>query len=220
MKKLTAILFCIVFALYCVGCTAGALRIFQAKVPPPTAPSSETTESQRRAADLIARKIEKPEELKPVAQGLSQSLGAPRTPIKADTPEELVKAADTSYNELRSTILELQKQIAAQNRYLARYQGKEIEGTGFSLLGPGMATIVIGLIALGVVFPPAFTIMGLMYRRLKAAGGIVVNQIEEAAKDPETRAAVEKLKGSIQQKMYAHPQNTKALKSVITKLKQ
>lgn len=217
MKPLFAI-----FILFLVtGCTVGQWRVFKASVPAPIGKSAATLEAERRAADLIARKIEAPAELKPVAQGLSASLGAPSKPLKADTPEDFAKAADTSAAELRSALVAMQKQITRLNVDLIKYQGKAIEGTGFSMFGPGMTTIIIALIVLAVACPPALTLMAFAYRRLKAASKSVVNGLEEAAKDPKNREAVQEIKKKyIGGQMKAHPINTATLENVILDLKK
>jgi hypothetical protein len=203
-----------------VGCSLAPLRVFQAKVPDPIVKTEGQQEADRRAADLLARKLETPVALKPVAVGLSASLGAPKKSLQADTPAELERAADQSLLELRAGMLKLQQQIESQNKFLAKYAGKEIEGTGLSLLGPGMTALVIGLIVLAVACPPVMTLMFFAFRRLKAAASIVVNEVEAAAQSPETKQAVEAIKGRINTAMQSHPQRTTLLKSTITDLKK
>lgn len=194
MKKITLLIFWFFFA----GCSLAPVRLFQAKVPAPVVKSAEAIEAERGAADLIARKIEKPEELIPVATKLSGSLGAPRRPFDFPTVAQSAAAATKGLD--KSTV-ETQRQLAALNAKLAKYEGKEIEGTGFSILGPGMAVIVIGLIVLGVACPPAFTLMAFAYRRLKSTAGMVVEQIDEAAKSDEAKATIEKIKANLNAKM-------------------
>lgn len=194
-------------------------RIFTAKVPPPVQKLPAQVEGERRAADLLAHGIQKPESLKPVAQGLSDSLGKPEKPLPSATPEQVDTSAAQSLEALNAGMLKLQKQLDAQNKFLAKYAGKEIEGTGFSLLGPGMVTLVIILIVVAVACPPALTLMFFAFKRLKAAAGIVVNQMEEAGKSPEAAEAVAGIKAKIAQEMKQHPQPTELLKGVITKLK-
>lgn len=181
------------------GCSLG--RVFQTKVPEPVSKSPQQTEAERSAADLIARKLETPVELKPVATNLSASLGAPKYSL-ADVSNFNIGSASAHANQnLLDGMLRMQRQLDALNKKLTTLQGKDIEGTGISLLGPGMATIVIGLIVLGVVFPPAFTLMGIAYRRLKQTSSIIVDQIDEAAKAPETADAMKKFKVAVGTKM-------------------
>lgn len=182
-------------------CGCSTFRVFQSKVPIPVEKREPQLEAERSAADLIARRIETPVELIPVANSLSRSLGAPKLSL-ADMPKLTpIAAANIANADLRKGILDLQDQLRTTNTKLAALQGKEIEGTGFSLLGPGVGTIVIGLIVLGVIFPPAFTIMGIMYRRLKQTTGMIVEQIDSASKAPETQEAVAALKTELAKKM-------------------
>jgi hypothetical protein len=210
----------LLFALALPGCTSDSFRVFQAKVPPPVEKTAKATENERRAADLIAREIQTPVVLKPVAQGLSESLGKPDNPLPSSTPAELQKSAELSVAELTANVVKLQKQIEAQNKFLAKYAGKEIEGTGFSMFGPGMTVVVLALIALAIFCPPALTLMFFAFRRLKAAAGIVVNEVENAAKSEETKAAVEAIKAKVAESMQKHKQPTTLLKGVITNLKK
>jgi len=203
MKTVYLFLVIMIAALVSPGCSITSKRLFTAKVPEPISKPAPQTERERQAADLIAREIRTPVVLKPVAVALSQSMGAPEKPLPSSTPEELASSASSSTTDLQASIVAMQKQIVALNRNLIKYQGKEIEGTGFSILGPGMATIVIGLIALGVIFPPVFTVLAFMYRRLKATAATVVDQIEVAANAPETKEAVAKIKSNLSSAMDA-----------------
>lgn len=178
-----------------VGCTAA--RIFQDKVPAPVVKQEPQAEAERVAADLIAQKIETPIELKPVAASLSVSLGKPKRSLADVKSFDLPAASKRADGDLQAGIVQMQEQLRQLNLKLVKLQGKEIEGTGVSLLGPGMTTVVIGLIALGVIFPPAFTIMGIMYRRLKGTAAMIVEQVDETAKDPELKPAIAKLKSNL-----------------------
>ena len=193
--RILALGFCFVLT-GCVG-----TRFFQTKVPEPIHKTPQQTEAERQAADLLARKIQTPVELKPVAESLSNSLGKPKYSLADISNFDIGDASAKANADLLIGIGTMQKQLDTLNAKLTSLQGKEIEGTGFSILGPGMATIVIGLIVLGVVFPPAFTIMGILYRRLKQTSSMIVDQIDQAAKDPETAAAVKVMKGELSQKM-------------------
>ena len=181
----------ILLALLLSGCSS---RIFQSKVPAPVVKAEVQIEAERSAADLIARKIETPIELKPVAISLSTSLGAPKQSLVDVKAFSLPVAAKHADADLQDGIKTMQKQLAELNIKLTKLQGKEIEGTGFSILGPGVSMLVIGLIVLGVVFPPAFTLMMIAYRRLKQTASMVVEQIDEASKDPAAAVAVKEIK--------------------------
>lgn len=194
-------------------------RVFQSKVPPPVEDTPQKIEAQREAADLIARKIESPAELIPVAQSLSHSLGSPLRNLVDVKSFDLPTASHQADSNLQQGIRDMQEQLRQVNLRLAKLQGKEIEGTGFSVLGPGMATVVVGLIVLGVACPPALTFLFFVLRRTKAVAGILVNKIEEAAKSPETAAAIATLKSNIGEAIHENPQKTTLLKDVITNLK-
>ena len=120
-------------------------------------------------AEALARKIETPEALQPVATALSASLGPPAAQIPAATAAELPAAANTATADLRAGMVEMQRQLAQLNKKLTTYQGKDIEGTGFSVLGPGVTTLVLVLIVLAVIFPPVFALLAFAYRRLQAS---------------------------------------------------
>lgn len=201
MKRLA-----LVFSFFLLsGCSSW--RVFEAKVPAPVVKQEVQVEAEKAAAELIARKIEKPEELKPVAVSLSASLGLPKKSLVDVRAFDLPVAAEKANDGLQAGILNMQKQLEALNVKLTKLQGKEIEGTGFSLLGPGMSAIVIGLIVLGVVFPPAFTLMGIAYRRLKSTASLVVEQIDETAKEAGNSEAIKTLKSKLNAQMdVAHKQ--------------
>lgn len=201
------------------GCTAS--RIFQTKVPAPIVKTEDQLDSERQGADLIAKTIETPVELKPVATALSTSLGAPKKSLFVGGQSfNLPQAANHASGDLQTSILQVQKQLDQLNIKLSKLQGKDIEGTGISILGPGMVTVVLVLIALGVFFPPALTLLAFAYRRLKATASIVVAEVEKAAKAPETQAAVAAIKKGIANKMEAHPISTVALENTILDLKK
>ena len=203
------------------SCSLMQYRVGQKTIPSPVLKGLEQTEFERQAADLLAKALKEPKSLKPVAEGLSDSLGKPKEPLVSSNPEpEAVdNAALEAIKNLEKGMSKMQKQLDAQNRFLTKYAGTKLEGTGYDLMGPGMVTLVLALIALGVLCPPALTIMFFIYRRVKAAAGIVVNEMEEAAKAPETQEAVKKVKAKIAEKMQKHSQPTTALKAVITDLK-
>lgn len=190
-------------------------RAFQSKVPEPVSKLAEQVEAERQGADLIARKLEQPVELKPVAVSLSASLGAPKKSLVDTKAFDMPAAAQHANLDLQSGIVQMQRQLDQLNFKLVKLQGKEVEGTGFSLLGPGMTVVVLGLIVLGVVFPPAFTIMGILYRRMKQTAGMIVAQIDETSKAPETVEAVKQIKAGLDKKMdEAHKLVVRNLKPV------
>jgi hypothetical protein len=190
------------------GCQMPQWRVGQKSVPAPVQDSPAKVEAERAAADLIARKIETPAELKPVASQLSSSLGAPSKPI---TEPDIAKASEQASDDLRAEIAALQRQVEKQNKFLAKYAGKEIEGTGFNVFGPSMGLIVIGLIALGVACPPLMTLMFFVLRRMKATAGHLVAGVESFSKEePE---AAEKLKAGLSKAMDStHKQLVRKLK--------
>jgi hypothetical protein len=214
----------LLFLLLCAlitACTLPQYRVGQKAVPPPVAKPPEQIEAERQSADLLAKGIQEPKSLVPVAEALSDSLGKPQKPLVENNPtrEQVDTAALEAVKRLEATMAKLQKQIEAQNKFLTKYAGTKLEGTGFDLMGPGMAALVIALIVLGVACPPVMTIMFFIARRVKAAAGIIVNEMEEAAKAPETKDAVAKIKSKVAEKMQKHKQPTTALKAVITDLK-
>lgn len=220
MKKITTILLVCYALLALSACSLSAIRLFKAKVPPPVAKPQAQVETERQSADFIAKHIETPPSLRPVAQGLSQSLGAPENPIVATTPAQVDAAAAKAVSDMQTQLVTMQNLLTAQNKFLAKYAGKDIDGTGFSLLGPGMTVIIIALIALAVLCPPALTLMIFAFGRLKAAAGIVVNEVEKAATAPETQAAVATIKAKIGSAMASHPKTTTLLQDVVTNLKK
>ena len=202
------------------GCSTSFGRFFQTKVPTPIVKQEAQMEAERRSADFIARTIETPVELKPIAEALSQSLGAPKVQIKSLTLADLPAAYLTASRELHAGQVAQQQQIAELNKQLAKYQGKEIEGTGVNLLGPGIITILVILAVLGVMFPPIASLLFFSLRRVKAAASTVVQGLEEAAQSPETQALVTSIKSRISKKMGDHKMNTASLKNVILDLKK
>jgi len=208
MKRGAAIL---LFAL--TGCTP--LRLFQTSVPAPITKPSAQIESERQAADLIAQKIETPVELRPVAVSLSASLGAPAHSLLDVKTFSLPAASHAADANLRDGIVQMQAQLAQLNTRLSKLQGKDVEGTGISILGPSTVLIIGGIVVLGVVFPPAFTVLLMLFRRLKATASTIVNNIDDAAKEPASAAAISSLKTRLSADMdQVHKRIVKSLQKV------
>jgi hypothetical protein len=148
------------------GCNVPQWRVFQSKVPAPLVKSAVQIEAERAGADLVARTIEKPVELVPVAQKLSESLGAPEHPI---TQANTTTAAKDALDGLREGIKAKQHDLDKQNKLLAQYEGKKIEGTGVNVFGFAVSLPVIGLIALCIFFPGALGILLRMFLRVRGA---------------------------------------------------
>jgi hypothetical protein len=196
-------------------------RVGQKAVPPPVQKTPAQLEAERQAAELLARGIEEPPSLKPVAQGLSDSLGKPQKSLVPANPtrEQVDTAALEAVARLEASLAKMQKQVDAQNKFLTKYAGTKLEGTGFDLGSWGGGALLIGLVVLAIACPPVMTLMFFAFRRLKAAASIVVNEMEAAAKEPEAKEAVAKIKERVAAKMQSHKQPTTALKAVITDLK-
>lgn len=194
-------------------------RVFQSKVPDPITKPPAQLEGERQAADLLAHGIEAPKSLVPVAEGLSSSLGKPQKPLPSTTPEQVDASALKVIASMEQNLVKMQRQLDVLNLKLTAFQGKTIEGTGFNIAGPGMMAVIIGLVVLAVACPPVMTLMFFAFRRMKAAAGIVVTEMEKAAEAPETAEAVKAIKRKVSAAMQKHPQATTQLKSVITNLK-
>lgn len=181
----------IVLVVAFAGCQFPQWRVGQAKVPEPMDRPKAQVEAERQAADLVARTIKEPEEMIPVAQKLSESLGAPQKQIDAT---DLNKARDEALALLLRGMLRQQKQLDELNTKLAKYQGKEIEGTGFNLFGPSMSLVVISLIALGVICPPAATLMFFLLRKTRDALKTTITNVEKFSEaEPEAAAKLKDL---------------------------
>lgn len=197
--------------LFLSGCALlPELRVFQKKLPPPVE-QSKVTEGQRQAADYIAKKIEKPEELKPVAQELATSLGTPVEPV-VDTGD--IKADSEKIVEtLRAENADLRKRIEKQAAWLREYQGAKLEGTGFNLTGPLGFLGFFGIIALVVFVPGTLTAAFFVIRRLRSTVQVVSQSIEEFKVD--NPAAAEDLKEN-----YLYPNTDRAHRKVIDREKK
>lgn len=203
------------FLLLLTGCSTSFGRFFQAKVPAPILKQEAQVEAERRSADLLAHNILTPPELRFVAIDLSNSLGKPHNPIVVPSAASLPAAATLSTKELDAGIVKAQEQVVDLNKNLTRYAGKEIEDTGVNLLGPGTITILLVLAVLGVIFPPVFTVLSIMYRRLKQTTSTIIDQIDVAAKAPETQEAVSTLKVELSKKMdMAHKKVVSSLQKL------
>lgn len=139
-------------------------RVFQAKVPEPIVKNEAKMEVDRQVADYIARTVENPPELKPLAMSLSESLGHPKKPIKVeDGAEERLQAS------LNKALLDTQRQREELNQTLTKTEGKKIEGTGVNVFGFAVSGTVLILIALCVMFPPVAGIIWFIIQRAYGA---------------------------------------------------
>lgn len=189
MRKLAVILACL-----CLSGCASMLpqwRLFQKKVPAPIVKPAAQIETERRTADYIARKIEKPEQLVPMAIELSESLGEPEHPITDDLDAAEARMA----KEWHKTLLKSQQQLAELNTLLAKTEGKKIEGTGFNAFGISFGLGTLILIILLVAFPPLGAILWTVFKRVSGALSATARGVADFIKDnPE---AGEKLKASL-----------------------
>ena len=139
-------------------------RIFQAKVPEPIVKNDAKIEVDRQVADYIARTIEQPVQLKPLAASLSESLGHPKKPMAvADDSEERLQAM------LNKALLDTQRQRDDLNNRLEKTEGKKIEGTGVNVFGFAVSGTVLVIIALCVAFPPIGGVIWFIVQRIYGA---------------------------------------------------
>jgi len=205
MKRIAVIIACL-----CLSGCASMLpqwRLFQKKVPAPIVKPAAQIETERRTADYIARKIEKPEQLVPMAVQLSESLGEPERPIT----DELDAAEVRMEKEWHKALLKSQEQLAELNALLAKTEGKKIEGTGFNAFGMSFGLGTLILIILLVAFPPLGAILWAVFKRISGALTSTADGISKFVKyNPD---AGEKLKG------YLAKTQDAAHKQIISKIK-
>lgn len=170
MKTRTAILFAA--ALIAIpGCSVPQWRVGQAEVPEPLPLAGEDQlESWRQGADYVSRNIEEPPAAVEVSQELSRAIGPPKNP--EPDPEKVIK-------RLRRELAEARERQAELRRELERHAGKPIEGTGVNLFGFASSGIVIAVVILLVIFPPAFSVVAFVARRMQATATSIVHGIEE-----------------------------------------
>lgn len=182
-------------------------RLFQKKVPAPIVKPAAQVELERQAAEYIARNVEKPVELKPIAVGLSKSLGVPEKPITA-LP---VEAGPDFYDAWMKVLKHEQEQRDELNAMLAKQEGKKIEGTGVNIFGFSVGFAGLALIALLVAFPPLATVLWAIFTRVSGTLSTTAKGIAEFAK--ENPDAGKKLKEKLAQTQDA------VHKQVISKIK-
>ena len=164
------------------GCQLPQWRVFQKKVPGPLVKAESVVELERQSADFIARNVIEPPELKPIAEKLSQSLGAPKEPIL----ESPAKAEDEFAKAWNKELLKTQEQIRELNDELAALNGKKVEDTGFNVFGPSMGLLVVGVVALLVMFPPLATVLWWLMKRASGALTRTAKGISDYIKDNPT----------------------------------
>ncbi len=185
-------------------------RLFQKKVPAPIVKPAAQVEVERQAAEYIARTVEKPVELKPIAIGLSKSLGVPEKPI-LEAPAE---AAPDFYDAWMKVLKKEQEQRDELNAMLAKTEGKKIEGTGYNVFGFSVGAAGLALIILLVMFPPLATIIWAIFTRVSGALTTTAKGIAEFVK--ENPDAGKRLKDKLAQTQDAvHKQVISKIKSKI-----
>lgn len=184
-------------------------RLFQKKVPAPIVKPAAQIETERRTADYIARTVQTPPQLKPMAADLSESLGRPEKPIPADTTAD--EAETRMRAEWQKALLKSQEQLAQLNAMLAAQEGKKIEGTGFNIFGFSVGFAGLALIALCVMFPPLATILWAVFKRVSGALTSTATGISNFIRD--NPDAGEKLKAALAKTQDA------AHKQIISKIK-
>ena len=176
MKRLSLVL-CVVML---SGCAVPQWRVFQKSVPAPVGKSEAQVESERQAADLIAKTVEEPVQLRPVAQTLSESLGKPLKPLDHTN---IPTASNRAVSGLESGILEVQRERAKQDEFLARYEGLQIENTGVNLFGGSVVLSMVAVVALCVLVPGFGTLVLFLIRRLRVGLQQTVEGIAQFSED-------------------------------------
>lgn len=190
------------------GCQLPTWTVFQEKVPEPIVKSEEAKEVERQAADLIARKIEEPKELKPVAAKLSQSLGVPNEPLRNDN---LLEASEKAVDSINEELVEVQEKRVKLNKQLSENSGKSIEGTGYNIFGFSMSLSMIALVVLCVMFPPLAMIVWKIFSGILGALKSTVSGINDYVKANPDQA--DRLKS------YLKGKHDAAHKTIISKIK-
>lgn len=176
MKKFIPLLLIFVMT----ACTVPQWRVAQAKVPEPLQKPAKQVEGERQAADLIARTVREPEQIIPVAQKLSASLGAPDKPI---TTTDLDKARDEALLALLKGMQQQQDALAKLNAQLAKYEGKKIEGTGVNVFGFAVSLPVLGVIALCIFCPGAIGVLFWLLKKARGALAATVQGVQDFKKE-------------------------------------
>ena len=168
------------------------VRVFQKTIPTDTGKPAKQTEAERMGAKYIAMRSAEPEPnaaaqiaaIHSVAVPLSNSLGEPVKPVS-------VAAIAPVINDLSAGLLAEQKKAEAWRAFGLKYGGKQIEGTGIDLAGPGAFLGVAGLVALFVFVPGALSIALVVIRRLRGTIQTMAQAVEEhAAENPEEGKAI------------------------------
>lgn len=137
---------------------------------------AEDEESERRTG------VEHPEEALTVAKSLSNSIGAPKDPEV--NPWKIVAS-------LQDQLAEEKERNEKLMDFLDKYQGKDIEGTGFSIYGLTTMGSIILIILLGVFCPGVlFVALKVIWSLRKTVQGIASGVESMADVSPEVVAKI------------------------------
>lgn len=203
-RGLLPVLALVAFAMLAACSALPEWRVWQKKVPTDAKPPAQE-EAERRGAKLISIRsaavepdpVKQLAEIHEVAAPLSASLGEPLKPVEVEDHAAIVA-------ELRRGILAQQKRADDWRAFALKYSGKEIEGTGFDLAGPGALAAIAAVLALLVFVPGAFTAALFVYKRLRATIQTMAQAIEETdAVNPELGAKIKKRVADIGDKSHS-----------------
>lgn len=174
---------------FLTGCSTPQMRVFQKAVPEPVGKPAELIEAERYAAKVIAVRIESPPELIPVAQELSNSLGEPNQEVDDDLTPYLAESALDSIYEGQ---VEYQEDRDKQDKWLRKYHGLEIEGTGVNLFGGTVFLSFAAIIAACILLPGFGSLVIFLVRRLRVGMAQMVEGVEQwKAEHPDQAGALE-----------------------------
>ena len=157
------------------SCTS--LRVFQDKVPEPIKKTEIHKNEERKSAYYLA--LNTTEENQLVANALSRSLG---------TPSNVEKDANVLSETLFEETSAYEKSLFGLNNKLEKFQGKEIEDTGFNIMPLFSGLGIVVIIVLLVLFPSLVTVLFFILRRTRSALGNIVNGIKEFSENDPTHA--------------------------------
>lgn len=204
MKKL--VLTAIAATILLSGCSTIGLqskRVFQKEVREGV--HKEVTEDIKQASEYLSKSPDVKNGAKVVAVDLSSRVGLPERPLS--DPANVT-------SELRKGEAEYQKDLAGLNRWLDKYQGTELEGTGLSLWGTGGIVIILVVIGLCILVPALIPLVinliqiaaGTSRAVLKQTSTAMVHAINDFKR--ENPDAAEELKGYLSKRMDG---NSKAI---------